>query len=211
MYMKDGLNGGHVIMLGPGNEDAARDAIQAFPGGLHVGGGITHENAAQYLTLGASHVIVTSYVFRDGHVDWERLEKLSAAVGKKRLVIDLSCRRRDGLFYVVTDRWQKFTSMTIERDTMHSLARYCDEFLVHAADLEGKRSGIDSELVELLGKSSPLPVTYAGGARTINDLEIVRKRGAGRVDVTVGSALDIFGGKLAYKDILEWHRKQNSI
>jgi phosphoribosylformimino-5-aminoimidazole carboxamide ribotide isomerase len=211
MYKRDGLSGGHVIMLGPGNEEAARDALEAFPGGFHIGGGITGDNAAKYLGMGASHVIVTSFVFRDGHIDWNRLEALSSSVGKKRLVIDLSCRKRDGMYYVVTDRWQKFTSMTIEKDAMHALAKYCDEFLVHAADIEGRRGGVDSELIEILAKSSPIQVTYAGGVRTINDLEIVRKRGNGKVDVTVGSSLDLYGGHLAYSDILEWNRKQHSI
>jgi phosphoribosylformimino-5-aminoimidazole carboxamide ribotide isomerase len=211
MYKRDGLSGGHVIMLGPGNEAAARDAIEAFPGGLQAGGGITADNAPEYLALGASHVIVTSYVFRDGHIDWERLEKLSTLIGKKRLVIDLSCRKRDGMYYVVTDRWQKFTSMTIEKDAMNALSRYCDEFLVHAADIEGRRNGVDSELIELLAKNSPLPVTYAGGVRSMNDLDIACKRGLGRVDITVGSALDIFGGRMAYNDVVEWHRKQISI
>jgi phosphoribosylformimino-5-aminoimidazole carboxamide ribotide isomerase len=211
MYRSDGLGGGHVVMLGPGNEEAARDALEAFPGGLQIGGGITPGNADLFLGMGASHVIVTSYVFTDGHIDWERLEQLSAAVGKKRLVVDVSCRKREGLYYVVTDRWSKFTSMTIESDSMHSLARFCDEFLVHAADIEGKRSGVDSELIELLARSSPVPVTYAGGVRTFNDLEIVRRRGGGRVDVTVGSALDIFGGAMKYADVVAWHTRQQSL
>lgn len=209
MYRRDGLYGGHVVMLGPGNEEAARDALEAFPGGFQIGGGITPDNAGIFLGMGASHVIVTSYVFSGGHIDWERLEQLSAVVGKKRLVIDLSCRKREGLYYVVTDRWQTFTSMTIESDSMHSLARFCDEFLVHAADIEGTRSGVDGELVELLARSSPIPVTYAGGVRTFNDLEIVRKRGGGRVDVTVGSALDIFGGAMKYADVVAWHRRES--
>jgi phosphoribosylformimino-5-aminoimidazole carboxamide ribotide isomerase len=211
MFRRDGLGGGHVIMLGPGNEDAARDAIEAFPGGLQVGGGITTGNAMAFLDMGASHVIVTSFVFNEGRIDWERLDHLSSLIGRKRLVIDLSCRKRDGLYYVVTDRWQKFTSMTIEADSMQALARFCDEFLVHAADIEGKRGGVDSELIELLAKSTSIAVTYAGGVRTFNDLEIVRKRGNARVDVTVGSSLDIYGGTLKYGEVVEWHTRQQSM
>ncbi len=169
MYMRDALPGGHVIMLGPGNEEAAKSALRAYPGGLQVGGGITPANAASYLEAGASHVIVTSYVFRDGRLDDERLAEIVSAVGKERLVLDLSCRRKEpgGPFFVVTDRWQKFTSLELSAATLSALAQHCSEFLVHAVDVEGKQSGIEQELVSLLGQWSPIPLTYAGGARSI--------------------------------------------
>ena len=208
MYQADGLGGGHVIMLGPGNEAAAKAALSAYPGGLQVGGGITPANAPEYLAAGASHVIVTSYVFREGALDRGRLAELVKAVGKQRLVLDLSCRRREpgGPFYVVTDRWQKFTSLALSRDTLAELATHCDEFLVHAVDVEGKQSGVEADLVRMLGEWSPLPVTYASGARSLQDLEVVSRLGGGKVDLAIGSALDIFGGALPYKDVVAWCR-----
>ena len=205
-YRQDGLGGGHVIMLGPGNEEAAKAALRAFPGGLQVGGGITPANAASYLEAGASHVIVTSYVFRDGRLDEERLAEVVAAVGRDRLVLDLSCRRREpgGPYFVVTDRWQKFTSLELSAQTLSTLSQSCAEFLVHAVDVEGKQSGILEDLVVALGDWSPLPVTYAGGARSLDDLELVSRLGRGRVDLAIGSALDLFGGKLPYSSVVQW-------
>ena len=147
LYRRDALAGGHVIMLGPGNEPAAREALAAFPGGLQVGGGINLENASNWLEAGASHVIVTSFVFREGRLDRERLNALVTRVGAERIVIDLSCRKRDGEYYVVTDRWQRFTEMTVGRESLEGLSRSCAEFLVHAMDVEGLCSGIDEELV----------------------------------------------------------------
>ncbi len=208
-YRSDGLTGGHVIMLGPGNEEAARSTIAAFPGGFHVGGGITSQNAGAFLRHGASHVIVTSYVFRNGLIDWGRLDEMVSAVGKDRLVLDLSCRLRDEIYFVVTDRWQRFTEVPVNAETLESLAAYCDEFLVHGVDVEGRRVGIDDDLVALLGRSCPIPVTYAGGARTLEDLDRVWEVGGDRVDLTIGSALDIFGGDLAYDDVVAWHRNAN--
>lgn len=210
-YQRDHLTGGHIIALGPGNLEAALAALAAFPGGMQMGGGITPENATSYLDAGASHVIVTSYVFREGRVDQERLENLVAVVGKERLVLDLSCRQREGVYWVVTDRWQRFTETAITADNLARLADYCAEFLVHAVDVEGKRLGIDAAVVEMLGAWSPIPVTYAGGVRSLADLELIRSVGQGRVDATIGSALDIFGGDLPYQDVLAWqaaiHRK----
>jgi len=208
MYGHDGLRGGHVIMLGPGNEEAAKAALAAYPGGLQVGGGITPSNAAAYLAAGASHVIVTSYVFRNGCLDAERLAEVVAAVGKARLVLDLSCRRKEagGPFYVVTDRWTKFTSLALSPQTLAELSHHCDEFLVHAVDVEGKQSGVETDLISSLGEWSPLPVTYAGGARSLSDLELVSRLGHGKVDLAIGSALDIFGGPLPYADVVNWAR-----
>ncbi len=208
LYRRDGLTGGHVIMLGPGNETEARAALAAYPGGLQVGGGINASNARAWLDAGASHVIVTSWVFRDGRLDFARLDELVNAVGKTRLVLDLSCRRRGENYFVVTDRWQKFTELAISADTLQSLARSCAEFLIHAVDVEGLCRGIDRELVENLGRWSPLPTTYAGGANSISDLEEVTRLGRGKIDLTIGSALDIFGGTgVRYAECVEFNRR----
>ena len=208
-YKEDGLWGGHVIALGLGNEGAALSALKAFPGGMQIGGGIGPENAETYLEAGASHVIVTSYVFRDGQVDQERLQDLVDRVGKDRLVLDLSCRRKNGNFYVVTDRWQTFTEVLVKAQTLSWLAEFCAEFLVHGVDVEGKRTGIEADLVELLGAASPVPVTYAGGAKALDDLDRVKALGGGRVDLTIGSALDIFGGDVPYQDVVLWQQRED--
>jgi phosphoribosylformimino-5-aminoimidazole carboxamide ribotide isomerase len=206
MYRQDNLTGGHVIMLGPGNEAAAIEALAAWPGGMQVGGGITSANAACWLDRGASHVIVTSYVFHDGLLDWDRLRDLNRLLGKHRLVLDLSCRWRDDGYYVVTDRWQKFTQLRISQANLDQLATHCDEFLIHAVDVEGKCMGIDGRLLELLAAATPIATTYAGGISSLADLERIRTAGQGRIDVTVGSALDIFGGSgLSYRDVVAFH------
>lgn len=206
MYKRDSLVGGHVISLGPGNRHAALSALRAYPGGLQMGGGVTPENASDYLDAGASHVIVTSYVFRDGKVDMERLRSLVGAVGKDRLVLDLSCRKRGRTFWVVTNRWRLFTDVAVDPPTLRELAGYCDEFLVHGVDVEGKVQGIETELVAVLGEHSQIPVTYAGGVKSLSDLDTVKKIGRGRVDVTIGSALDIYGGSIPYCAVVKWHR-----
>eukprot|EP00968_Pinguiococcus_pyrenoidosus_P002255 scaffold122_cov236-Pinguiococcus_pyrenoidosus.AAC.6 len=213
MYQADDLPGGHVIMLGPGNEEAALAALQAFPGGLQVGGGIRPDSALKYLEAGASHVIVTSYVFQGGVVNFERLQELVGLVGKERLVLDLSCRQLpaedrqgDEDYYVVTDRWQKYTTLAITRENLELLAQYCDEFLVHGVEVEGLRSGMLEDLIVALAEWSPIPVTYAGGARGLEDLERVNELSGGKVDLTIGSALDIFGGDLAYDDVVRWSK-----
>jgi phosphoribosylformimino-5-aminoimidazole carboxamide ribotide isomerase len=209
LYKRDGLTGGHVVMLGPGNETEARAALTTFPGGLQIGGGINAQNARGWLDAGASHVIVTSWIFREGRVDWERLGEMVKTIGKDRLVLDLSCRKRDEDYFVVTDRWQKFTEVTITSDTLKKLAGSCAEFLVHAADVEGLSRGIDRVLVEKLGRWTPIPTTYAGGANSLGDLEEVTKLGQGKVDLTIGSALDIFGGKgVRYADVVKFNRRQ---
>ena len=209
LYKRDGLAGGHVIMLGPGNEGQARSALAAFPGGMHIGGGINLENAKSWLEAGASHVIVTSWVFREGRVDWERLEELVKAIGRDRLVLDLSCRKRDENYFVVTDRWQKFTELIVNDETLRKFSGYCAEFLIHAVDVEGLCRGIDGELVASLGNWTPIPVTYAGGASSISDLAEVTRLGHGKVDLTIGSALDIFGGSgVKYEDCVKFNRGQ---
>jgi phosphoribosylformimino-5-aminoimidazole carboxamide ribotide isomerase len=204
MFKKDGLTGGHVIMLGAGNNEAAFEALKAYPNGLQVGGGINADNAKEYLEQGASHVIVTSYVFKDGEINWENLDKIVAAIGKEKLVLDLSCRNKDGKYYVVTDRWQKFTNLEVKKETIAELESYCDEFLVHAVDVEGQCKGIQEDLVEALGNWVTIPTTYAGGVRSFEDIAAIKSLGKNKIDVTIGSALDIFGGSLSYKKVVEW-------
>jgi len=202
LYRRDGLGGGHVIMLGPGSEDAARSALDAYPGGLQVGGGITPENAAAWMDAGASHVIVTSYLFPDGVFAPDRLRAMTQAVGRSRLVVDLSCRRTpDGVYSVATDRWRTFTDTRLSAETIAQFESSCAELLIHAADVEGKCEGIDEELVSQLGEWVTLPTTYAGGARRLEDIARVEQLSGGKVDLTIGSALDVFGGSLVrYED-----------
>ncbi|MES2626402.1 MAG: phosphoribosylformimino-5-aminoimidazole carboxamide ribotide isomerase [Pseudomonadota bacterium] len=207
MYQASHLSGGHVIALGGGNQDAAFAALQAWPGGLQYGGGVTPDNARTYLNTGASHVIVTSYVFSEGRIDVEKLDRLVRRVGREHLVLDLSCRKRGNDFYIVTDRWQKFTEEKVTAGLLGRLADSCAEFLVHGVDVEGLRQGIQEELITLLAQHSPCPVTYAGGVNKLNDLDLVKTLGRNRVDLTIGSALDIFGGNVAFADVLEWQAK----
>ena len=209
-YREDGLTGGHVIMLGGGNDDAARRALAAWPGGLQIGGGIRADNAAEWLAAGASHVIVTSWLFSpDGVFLPERLAELAAVIGPEKLVIDLSCRRRpDGAWTVCMNRWQTWTTLDVTAETLASLAPYCAEFLIHAADVEGKCGGMDEDLIAFLAAHSSLPVTYAGGARNLHDLSLADRLSAGRVDVTIGSALDLFGGNgVRYADCVAWNQR----
>ena len=210
LYKEKDLKGGHIILLNRADSEyfeATRKqaflALGAYPGGLQLGGGVTPDNAAEYLNAGASHVIVTSYVFRDGHISWENLEKMVQAVGKEHLVLDLSCRKKGNAYYVVTDRWQKFTDVTMTLDIMKELGSYCDEFLVHAVDVEGKARGVETELASLLGEYKGNPVTYAGGVGSMKDIEDLRKYGKDRLDVTVGSALDLFGGNISFSELIK--------
>ena len=209
MYKKDGLFGGHVIMLGPGNEGAAKEAFQAFPQGLQVGGGITAENACYWLDQGAAAVIVTSYVFQKGIIYEERLKELFSLVGRDRLVLDLSCRKKDDVYYVVTDRWQNFTETKISPETLEYFSQYCFEFLIHAADVEGKCEGVAADLIEDLADWTPVPTTYAGGVRDRNDILLIKELGRGRLDFTVGSSLDIFGGTgMKYSEAVAFGRQE---
>ena len=211
-FRDDGLTGGHVIKLGPGNDEAAREALATWPGGLQIGGGIHEANAVEWLAAGASHVIVTSALFdAAGKFLEETLRSLVREIGCEKLVIDLSCRRTAAGWTVAMNRWQTLTNLTVDHATLDRLAPFCDEFLIHAADVEGLCGGIDAELVALLGKWRKRPVTYAGGAATMADLSLVEQAGRGAVDVTVGSALDLFGGKgLCYQDLVEWNRRADS-
>ena len=203
LYRKDGLTGGHVIMLGPGNEEAALLALRTYPGGLQAGGGVTPANAGKFLDAGASQVIVTSYLIEDGEVSRRRLDILGRAVPPDKLVLDLSCRKTPAGYRIVCDRWQRFTTTKIDRATLEFLAGFCCEFLVHAVDVEGKMAGIDETLIAMLADYSPIPCVYAGGVADETDIERIHLAGKGRIDFTVGSALDIFGGKLSYRRIAE--------
>ncbi len=210
-YRRDGLTGGHVICLGPGNAEAARDALLAWPGGLQVGGGISATNAASWIEAGASHVIVTSSLFSTvGKFLAPQLEALNRAVGAERLVIDLSCRRTAKGWTVTMNRWQTLTEIDVTTSTLDYLASHCAEFLIHAADVEGLCGGIDEELVELLGSWGGIPLTYAGGVATLADVEKVQQLSGGKIDVTVGSALDLFGGNgVRYADLLAWNQRHS--
>jgi len=219
LYKAHDLKGGHVIMLDPGrsngmSEAAAMAAVAAFPGGLHVGGGITTDNALQYIQMGASHVIISGFMFDIAEnnttavLSTEKLTRLEKLVGKEKIVLDLSCRRTKNGYVVVTNRWQTFTDLEVTAHTLNFLAQFCSEFLVHGVDVEGMKMGIEEDLVEILGKHSPIPVTYAGGARSIVDLDNVKALGNGRVDLTIGSSLNIFGGTLKFTDVVTWHNSQ---
>jgi phosphoribosylformimino-5-aminoimidazole carboxamide ribotide isomerase len=208
-FREDGLTGGHVIKLGPGNDAAALEALAAWPGGMQIGGGITVENATAWLDAGASHVIVTSALFdTGGRFLEERAERFVRGVGRDRLIIDLSCRRSAEGWRVAMNRWQTPTDLRIDHATLDRLAPLCAEFLIHAADVEGLCRGVDAELVELLGSWGKIPVTYAGGAATMGDVRLVEERSGGKVDLTVGSALDLFGGSgVRYEELVAWNRR----
>lgn len=208
-FAEDGLTGGHVIQLGPGNREAALVALQAWPGGMQLGGGVTLENAASWLEAGASAVIVTSYLFdAEGRFQASRLRELAREIGPEKLVVDLSCRRLEGGWQVAMNRWQTLTDLPVTHGVLDKLADCCGEFLIHAADVEGKCGGVDAELVALLGGWKGRPMTYAGGVASMADLELVDQASEGHVDVTVGSALDLFGGnRLKYRDLVAWNQR----
>ena len=235
LYQADGIRGGHIILLNASDSEyyeatrqQAISALRAYPHGLQIGGGITAENAPYYIEAGASHVIVTSYVFKDGKINYENLKRLVDAVGKEHVVLDVSCRyvdeahwdllladvdnkdmqSREPGYYVVTDRWQKLTSERVTPKLLDTLSQYCDEFLVHAVDVEGKQNGIEIPLIQILGEWGKLPISYAGGIHSFADLESIADIGKGRLHVTIGSALDLFGGTMAYKEVLAYMGKQ---
>lgn len=215
LYKNVGLTGGHIIILNPKTsphyEEDVRQAclaLKASAGTLQIGGGITDENAAFFLELGASHVIVTSFVFKDGQIHFDNLKKIHAVTGKEKLVLDLSCRKKDGDYYIVTDRWQKFTNVKLNHALLDELSQYCDEFLIHAVDVEGKSSGIEEELAAMLGAWKGIPITYAGGVSSYDDLEKLKLLGKNRIDVTIGSALDLFGGLLEFKQVIAYCKEE---
>ena len=208
LYRDKNLKGGHIILLNPASSEyfeatkkQAMQALNVYPGGLQIGGGIQPGNALEYLEAGASHVIVTSYVFSQGRLHKERLQEMLKTVGKEHLVLDLSCRKKDDAYYIVTDRWQNYTDVRLEEKTICELSAFCDEFLIHAVDVEGKAAGIEEELVELMGRSCPIPATYAGGVHNYEDLEKIRVLGKEKIDVTIGSALDLFGGNISFEKV----------
>jgi|TARA_B110000305_G_scaffold90294_2_gene101791 phosphoribosylformimino-5-aminoimidazole carboxamide ribotide isomerase len=207
-FRDDFLLGGHVIQLGPGNQDAAREALAAWPGGLQIGGGIGLENAREWIAAGAGQVIVTSWLFdKEGRFLKERLVKLAEEVGKERVVVDLSCRKVVGGWKVAMNRWQTITEMPITLSVIEELSDYCGEFLIHAADVEGICGGVDEGLVALLGKWRGCPITYAGGVRGLDDLQLINEASGGRLDATVGSALDLFGGSgVTYEELIQWNQ-----
>lgn len=211
LYQQHNIKGGHVILLNPASSDhyeatktQALSALKAYPGGLQVGGGITPENAGQFLDAGASHVIVTSYVFKDGCIHYDRLETMRKAVGSGHLVLDVSCRKVQDQYRVVTDRWQKVTNEIMNIDLLDKLSGYCNEFLIHAVDVEGKAQGIETTLVKLLGDWGKHPITYAGGVHNFDDLKLLKELGQDKVNVTIGSALDLFGGTMNFQEVLEY-------
>lgn len=211
LYRKSGLSGGHIILLNPveseyyeKTKEQAVLALKAYPKGFQIGGGITAENAKEFLELGASHVIVTSYVFKNGKINYDNLKKLEAAVGREHLVLDLSCRKKEEGYYIVTDRWQKFTQERVSEQLLDDLSGYAAEFLIHAVDVEGKAQGIEAELAEMLGAWGKIPVTYAGGVGSFADLKELKEKGQNRLHVTIGSALDLFGGTMSYQEVLEY-------
>ena len=208
-YKEDGLAGGHIILLNPKNSEyyesdvfQAKSALEEYSGGMQIGGSMDESNAKAFLNMGASHIIVTSYVFTGGRIHMERLQRLVALLGKEHLVLDLSCRYVADDYYIVTDRWQKVTRVKMNQQTLEMLAEFCDEFLIHAVDVEGKASGVEREVVRRLGERQILPVTYAGGIHSFEDIEWIRRAGNGFVDFTVGSALDLFGGTIPYQKLV---------
>lgn len=211
LYQSYGIKGGHIILLNPIGSEYYNDtkaqavnALRSYPGGMQIGGGITPENAAEFLNAGASHVIVTSYVFKNGQIHYENLERLVEETGREHLVLDLSCRKKEDGYYIVTDRWQKFTEEKVTEELLEKLSAYADEFLVHAVDVEGKAAGIEKELAVLLGKWRKIPITYAGGVGSMNDLWELKELGKDRLNVTVGSALDLFGGTMEFEKVLSF-------
>lgn len=214
LYKSHGLSGGHIIILNPEGSQfyeadvkTAADALNAYEGGLQIGGGMNDKNAARFLDMGASHVIVTSFVFKNGIINFDNLKSLERAVGRQHLVLDLSCRRRDGSYFIVTDRWQKFTDTVLDEKTISLLSQHCDEFLVHAVDVEGKADGIEEDIASLLGRYCDIPCTYAGGIHSYEDIALLDKLSEGRLDFTVGSALDIFGGSLSFERVCGFSSK----
>ena len=210
LYKKENLKGAHVIMLNAKDSEyyeatkaQALLAVRTYPGALQVGGGITAENAKEYIENGADKVIVTSYVFKNGEIQYDNLEKLIASVGKEHIVLDLSCRKKEGKYYIVTDRWQKFTNVEVTHEVLDELSSYCSEFLIHAVDVEGKQQGIDTQLIAYLGEWDGIPITYAGGILTYENIETIANLGKGKIHVTVGSALDLFGGSLEFDKLVQ--------
>lgn len=208
LYKEHGLSGGHIIILNGKDSEyyeatkaEAVKALQTYKGGMQIGGGITDKNAEEYILAGASHIIVTSYVFSDGKICYNNLNRLNSAVGREHICLDVSCRMRNGKYYVVTDRWQRFTDVVLDENLIVSLSEYCDELLVHAVDVEGRKAGINATIAGILEKS-PIPVTYAGGISSLDDIAKIRSIGNNKIDFTIGTALNIFGGDLDLMEVI---------
>ena len=208
LYKEYGLSGGHIIILNGKDSEyyeatkaEAVKALQTYKGGMQIGGGITDKNAEEYILAGASHIIVTSYVFSDGKICYNNLNRLNSAVGREHICLDVSCRMRNGKYYVVTDRWQQFTDVVLDENLIVSLSEYCDELLVHAVDVEGRKAGINATIAGILEKS-PIPVTYAGGISSLDDIAKIRSIGNNKIDFTIGTALNIFGGDLDLMEVI---------
>ena len=209
LYRDYGLKGGHIILLNgkdseyyEATKNEALKGLHAYPGGMQIGGGITDENAEYFIENGASHVVVTSYLFVNGRIDFDRLRKLAGVVGREHVVVDLSCRHYDDGYHIMTDRWQTKTEEILDFRLLEEIKEFCDEFLIHAVDVEGSASGIESNLVESLRTYNGCPVTYAGGVHSYDDIKLLRKIGDNRVHVTIGSALDLFGGNLDFEEVI---------
>lgn len=214
LFRKNNLKGGHIILLNKAGTEyyeadlaQAKEALRVWPGAFQIGGGVNAENAAQFIQMGASHVVVTSYVFVEGEIRFDRLEKLVQEVGKEHLVLDLSCRKKDGRYFVVTDRWQKFTRHSLDDRLLDMLRSYSDEFLVHAVNVEGTGTGVDQDLLAILAGTADICVTYAGGIGKMQDIETIHTIGGGRIDFTVGSALDLYGGTISFEEIVKKYGK----
>lgn len=208
LYKEDGLTGGHIILLNAADSEyfqatkqQAIEALQAYPNGMQIGGGVNAENADQWIKAGASHVIVTSFVFKDGKINYDNLNQLVEAVGKEHIVLDLSCRKKQGQYYVVTDRWQKFTDEKVSTELLEKLSAYCDEFLIHGVDVEGTGSGMEEELIKIISDFDKVKITYAGGIASLENIENFKNLSGGKLDYTIGSALDLFGGHLPYDKV----------
>ena len=210
LYKEKGLKGGHVILLNNRDseyyEETKKEAIGAlrvYPNGLQIGGGITDENAKEYIDLGASHVIVTSYLFEDGRFSLSKMKKLADAVGREHVVFDLSVKCFEDGYHIMADRWQTKTEEVLTTQVLERLGEFCDEFLIHAVDVEGKAGGIEERLVESLRSYDHHPLTYAGGVHSLDDIRLLKRIGEDRIHVTVGSALDLFGGTLSFEEIVK--------
>lgn len=210
LYKELGLKGGHIILLNSVSseyfqatrEEAIR-ALKAYPGGMQIGGGINATNALDYIQEGASHVIVTSYVFCNGEIKMDRIKELCEIVGKEHLVLDLSCKKTQDGFMIATDRWQNITKEKLTVELLNQLSMYCDEFLIHAVDVEGKSAGIQDEVVELLRQYEGNAVTYAGGIHNLDELKRLKTIGQNKINATAGSALDLFGGTMSFQEAVD--------
>ncbi len=217
LYKSYNLDGGHIILLNPkqseyyeATKNQALLALKTYEGGMQIGGGINADNALEFINSGASHIIVTSYVFADGKLNYDNLKKINSVVGKKRLVLDLSCRKKENEYYIVTNRWQKFADEKVNVELLEKLSEYCDEFLIHAVDVEGKNSGIEVSLAEIIGRWNGIPVTYAGGVKSFDDIASLENCSDSKMDFTIGSALDLFGGNVSFEEIARKYCKKSN-